>query len=228
MSQHNTLLAIGVLTVAATASVFANRAASVSPTLQFEELSVTIEVNETDEDFAVVIAMEVAEAFLELVVRDPFENVALHLQATGPGGMALNEFIVEAERHDVQAGLAEFPAGWYQFTALGVSGSTFTGSAELSHELPTRSRIQHPLDGAVVDRDALEIRWGAAADPDHYVLEIEGAGLDWSLELPAGIHSFRVPGQVLRRGVEYQLGVSTVNDAGNMVVHEIHVTTATR
>jgi len=217
-----------MFTVAAATSVFANRMASSSPTLQFEELSVTIEVNVTDEDFAVVIAMEVAEAFLELIVHDPFENVALHLQASGPEGMAINEFIVEAERFDVQAGLAEFPPGWYRFTALGVDGSTYTGMAELSHDLPTRSQIRQPLDGALVDRNALEIRWGSSHDAEHYILEIEGGGLEWSLELPAGVTSFKVPDQVLRRGVEYQLGVSVVNDMGNMVVHEIHVTTTTR
>ena len=132
MFQHKTLLAIGVFTVATTASVLANRAANSSPSREFDELSVIIEVNETDEDFAVVIAMEVAEAFLELVIQDPFENVALHVQASGPQGMPLNEFVVQAERYDVQAGLAEFPAGWYRFTALGVDGSTFTGLAELS------------------------------------------------------------------------------------------------
>ena len=61
MFQHKNLLTIGVITVACTASVLANRAASSALTLQFEELSVILEVNQTDEDFGVVIAMEVAE-----------------------------------------------------------------------------------------------------------------------------------------------------------------------
>lgn len=228
MLQHKSLPIAGTLLVAAGASVFAARGAAPPAAREFEEATITVHVNATDEDVAVMLAMEVAEEFLGLAVEDPFGNLVFHMEASDPSevGLGLAEMIVESDHGDVADALAMYPEGSYRLTALSADGELFFGRARLSHELPVRPRIVSPLDGSVVQRDSLRIAWRTPADVDGFVLEIEGEGVDLTLELPDDVTSFQVPGGLLRRGETYQLGVAAVNDAGNSVVEEVHVSVA--
>ena len=91
--------------------------------------------------------------------------------------------------------------------------------------------ILHPAEGVEVPaRQGLVVRWSAAADIEQFVLEIENESADperaLTVNLPPHVTSFRVPAAFMRPGSEFQVGVHTVADNGNIVAVESAFTTA--
>jgi hypothetical protein len=68
--------------------------------------------------------------------------------------------------------------------------------------------------------------WEPVAGVASYLLEIEQDDLGQSinLTLPVDVTSFAVPDGWLQPGVEYELGVATVSESGNLSLQEIAFT----
>jgi len=226
MLLRKSLLTAGALLATAGLSLFAARAARAPVVDQFEEMSMSLRVDTSEEDIAIDIALEVAEAFLGLVVHDPFGELLLDVKVSDPAGLGLTELAVQAKQADIREGLAAFPAGTYTITAFGVDGKTFAGDVELSHQLPVRPRILSPADRSVVDPEAFVVTWGGGVNVDHHVVEVMGENLDLRVEVPPHVRSFHVPPSLLRSDTVYEVEVSAVNEAGNSIVTELRVRTA--
>jgi hypothetical protein len=115
------------------------------------------------------------------------------------------------------------------FTAATASGREYRGESTLRHALPATTSFVRPAAGASgVPARGLEIAWTPVAKVSGYIVEIEQDDLGVHLEarLPATATSLRVPDTLLRPGTEYDLGIATVSEAGNVSFVETSFRTA--
>ncbi len=116
---------------------------------------------------------------------------------------------------------------------LGVStaGDRFRSVLKLSHDLPPAATILWPKEDAEVAAGVpLTIRWSQVPGIEKFVLEFENESADperaLTLDLPPGATSFQIPSRLLPAGSEFQIGVLSVAENGNVVVVESAFTTA--
>jgi hypothetical protein len=171
-----------------------------------------------------------SEGLAKLTVVGPDGRTVIDFAAPDPTTLGIREFEFESPEPSDVAGLkAAYPEGAYRFSGATAAGKEFRGESVLSHALPATTSFVRPAAGArgVPARD-LEIGWTAVAGVSGYVVEIEQDDLDVHLEarLPAAATSLRVPDGLLRPGVEYELGIATVSEAGNVSFVETSFTTA--
>jgi hypothetical protein len=106
----------------------------------------------------------------------------------------------------------------------------FRSAAELSHQLPGETTILNPLHESVIPATSLTIQWSAVPDIREYILEFENESLDpeqaLTVNLPAGMTSFEIPPALLVPGSDYQVGIQTVGENGNIVASEVTFSTA--
>jgi hypothetical protein len=145
--------------------------------------------------------------------------------------LGIREFEFESPEPKDVAGLkAAYPEGIYRFAGATAAGQELRGESRLSHELPATAAFLRPAAGARgVPAAKLEIAWTPpVAKVSGYLIEIEqdehGAHLQASL--PGSATRFAVPDGFLRPGTEYDLGIATVSEAGNVSFVETSFTTA--
>jgi hypothetical protein len=123
---------------------------------------------------------------------------------------------------------AAYPQGEYTFTGATVAGEKLQGVARLGHKLPTTASLVSPQPpGRNVGLKDFEIKWKPAADVAGYMVVIEQAELNVSIEarLPSTETRFVVPNGFLRPGTEYGLGIGTLTKGGNATFVETTFTT---
>jgi hypothetical protein len=196
----------------------------------FPEASVRFEQNATDGDVEVVF--EIAgrdEGLTALKVIGPDGRTVVDFKSD-KSTTGIRQFVFESpEPKDVERTKAAFPEGTYTFDGETASGEKLHGQASLSHKLPaTTSFISPSPDQSGVSTKDVTITWAPVQGIANYLIEIEADEPDMSLTatLPASDASFSVPNGLLRPGTEYQLGIGTVSEDGNMSVVETHFTTA--
>jgi hypothetical protein len=122
-----------------------------------------------------------------------------------------------------------YPEGVYSFAGETASGEAFRGQSTLSHELPAPTSILGPgLEATGVGIAGLEIRWAPIENVSAYIVEIEGEGGGGNLKahVSGALSAFRVPEGFLQPGTEYELGIGTVTERGNVSFVESTFTTA--
>jgi hypothetical protein len=193
--------------------------------------SVHFEQNATDGDVEVVFRVKGrADGLAKLRVVSPDGRTVIDFAAPDASTLGIREFEFESpEPADVKGLKAAYPEGVYRFSAATADGKELRGESTLSHELPaTTSFVRPGADARNVPIRGLEIAWTPVAKVSGYIVEIEQDELDVHLEatMPATSASFSVPDGLLRPGTEYELGIGTVSERGNVSFVETSFTTA--
>ena len=206
-------------------------AGDASPPSRLPIASVIFEQNATDGDVEVVFKVKGRdEGLAKLSVVSPDGGTVIDFTAPGVSAMGIREFVFESpEPTDVEGLKAAYPAGIYTFSGTSATGKELRGESTLSHELPATTSLLRPSAGAHnVPVEDLKITWTPVAKVSGYVIEIEQDELEVHLEatLPGSATRFAVPDGFLRPGTEYDLGIGTVSEAGNVSFVETSFTTA--
>jgi len=198
---------------------------------EFEELGIIVEQNATDGDTEVVISGVAGDDGLRLLnVHAPGGRKVLALVSPDPSTLGEREFHFESPEPPGEAVLAGYPEGEYVFFGVSTAGEHFRGSAELSHQLPGETTILHPVQDSVIPAGSLTIQWSAVPGIRQYILEFENESADpeqaLTLNLPPEATSFEIPAGLLIGGNDYQVGIQTVAENGNIVAVEVTFSTA--
>lgn len=196
---------------------------------RFGAAGIRFEQNATDGDVEVVFhAIGGAAGLTHLSVQGPDGRNVAEFNADA-ATLGLRSFILESpEPRDVEALKAAYPEGMYSFSALSLRGVELRGKYRLVHALPPTTKLLEPEPEATdVNPKALSIRWQGVDGVVGYKLEIEQDDLGIKLEvrLPASSTSFTVPEELLHPGTEYDIGVGTVSETGNISFIETSFTT---
>ncbi|MBC7811724.1 MAG: fibronectin type III domain-containing protein [Burkholderiales bacterium] len=196
----------------------------------FEILDVYLEQNVTDGDMELVVVIEgPADGIEQLTVVAPNGDIIVDHDTSGEGSLGLREFMFESPEPDVETVLASYPEGDYTFFGITVEGSVLYGTASLSHEMPMPTTFVSPEEDAEnVAGDEVLISWEAVDNVEGYIVEVEQdeVGFNFTAEVSADTTSFKLPGEFLAAGTEYELGIATENEAGNVSFIETTFTTA--
>lgn len=219
------------LVAAPLSTAFGGRAAPPPPPVEFDETSIRVERNATDDDTEVVItATGVDEGLRTFRVRAPDGRIVVSARSLDPTTLGQREFAFESPEPPGEAVLAAYPEGVYRFTGATHQGVRLRGSATLSHKLPHPTVILSPADGATVPAGPLLITWSAVPGVEQYLFELENESADpeqtLSFNVPADLTSFEVPPELIAPGAEYQLGIGAVAPNGNIVFVEIAFSTS--
>lgn len=201
------------------------------PPTEFEVATIVVEQNATDADTEIVIEVLGGDEGLKLLrIRTPDGWRVLQLSSLDPTVMGIREFAFESPESEGEAILAGYPEGRYTLCGVSVSGERFKSTAQLSHQLPEATVISNPAEDSVVGTDALMIEWSAVLGVAEYVIEFENESMDpeqvLTVNVPADTTSFEVPPGLLTPGSDYQVGVATVGENGNVAVVETTFSTA--
>lgn len=214
-------------------------AAAFAPTLaqagwkntgQFEVASIHVERNATDGDTEVVIeAKPLSDLGLKtFAVSSPRWRKVAEVAAPARS-QGLREFLFETPEPEDSAILANYPEGTYLFFGVATNGKQFLGSAELAHELPGTPVILAPMQDQEIPVGPLTVQWTDIPDAVQYIFEFENESADpeqsFTLNLPAGVTSFAVPAELVVRQSDYQIGVASVHENGNVVFVEVAFST---
>jgi hypothetical protein len=208
-------------------------AADPSPAIKpFPVARVRFEQNATDADVEVVFEVTaLGDGLARLTVVSPDGRTTVDFHAPDASTLGIRQFVFESPEPSDVAGLkAAYPEGVYEFTGKSASGASLRGKATLSHELPATTSLVSPQPGAGdVALNNLKIEWKPVPGIAGYIVEIEQDELQVNItaKLPGSAESFAVPGGFLRPGTDYQLGIGTVSDDGNISYIETSFTTAT-
>ena len=202
-------------------------ATSVRGSIPFDAVSMTIEVNATDDDAGVILFNDTEERLHRLTIRDPSGNVIYQMTSSDAQGLGLTEMSSETAEPDVETAFLAYPEGDYTFTGEAFDGTTITSVAHLSHSVPEAPELTEPEDGARLSLDDARVKWELDETVDHYWIELEQEDppFDFTTQLQPGVHKFKFPEQVLRRGSTYHVGVGAVGSNGNVTVSEVEFDT---
>jgi hypothetical protein len=189
------------------------------------------EQNATDGDVEVVFEVKGGdEGLVKLNVVSPDGRTVVDFTAPDASTLGMRQFRFESpEPKDVKSLKAAYPEGVYTFAGATASGNKLHGKSTLSHKLPaTVSFIQPKAEAQDVSTKNLIITWTPVKNLAAYIIYIEQDELDVSLtaKLPGSVAAFTVPDGFLLPGTEYQLGIGTVTDEGNISFVETTFTTA--
>ena len=196
------------------------------PSSEFENAEIRVESNATDGDTEVVIfAKGGDDGFRHFTVRSPDGRTVVALHSSDRSVMGQREILLESPEPPGAAILAAYPEGFYHFKGQTHQGEHFAAKARLSHTLPGETTIISPIEDASVDaEDGLSIQWSAVPGLAQYVIELENESADpertLTFNLPPEATSFDVPASLLTSG-DYQLGIGTVAENGNIVFVEV-------
>jgi hypothetical protein len=183
------------------------------------------------------------EPWRELKLSGPDGRTVVAIQARGElRKLGLTELFFETDEpsnEDVPIDelLASLPAGQYQYEGRSVEGLRMEGTALLTHDIPAEPFIVSPLEGAVVDRNAVVIDWddvtasitGADIALVAYQLIVEKdvephpnafATPLLSVHVPPTVTSMTVPSEFLEPGTSYKVEVLAIEESGNQTISE--------
>jgi hypothetical protein len=198
---------------------------------EFEDASIRVEQNATDGDTEIVItAKPLTDLGLkQLSIISPHWRKVLEVDAP-LRSRGLREFLFESPEPSDARILASYPEGDYLYFGVATNDTAFYGAAELAHQLPGATIILAPAADQQVSAGSLTIRWAAVADAAQYIVEVENESADpeqsFSVNLPASVTSFLVPEALIVPASDYQIGVATVHENGNVVFVEASFSTA--
>jgi len=135
-----------------------------SQELPFKDVKLIIEHNATAEDTGFQVFLD-GEPWNRLKIEGPDGGSLLDVRARGNlRALGLTEFFFETNEPPnaevpIEALLAGFPEGRYEFEGRSVDGVKMTGTATLTHSIPKGPQILSPTEGEVVDPNDTVIRW---------------------------------------------------------------------
>jgi hypothetical protein len=198
---------------------------------EFEDAAIHVERNATDGDTEIVISAKplTDNGLVRLAILSPHWRKVVEVE-TPAKTRGLREFSFESPEPEEAQILASYPEGVYLYFGTATNGQRFVGSAELSHELPGAVAIVSPAQESVIAPGPLTIVWSAVPDAAQYIVEFENETADpeqsFSFVVGPGTTSFVVPVALVVPGSEFQVGVASVHENGNVVFSEATFSTA--
>ena len=196
-------------------------------TVPFDAVSMTIEVNATDLDAGVILFSDTELRLHQVMIQDPLGNVVYQMTSSDSQGLGLTEMQSETSEPDIPSAFLAYPEGDYTFTGEAFDGTMLSSVAHLSHSVPAAPVLTGPQDDARLSINNVDVEWQLDAAVDHYWIEIEQEDppSNFTIQLQPGVHDFKIPSQLLRRGGDYQIGVGAVGSNGNATVTEVGIET---
>jgi hypothetical protein len=171
-----------------------------------EEFRIFIELNDTDQDIGVQVALD-GEAWRVLKILDGLSELFFEGNEPSLDELPLDEFF------------ARFPAGVYRIVGKTVDGATIKASARFTHALPDAPVVLSPADGTPVDPTHAVIRWQPVTTPPGIVIagyEVIVGSFD--VKVPATTTSVTVPPEVLEHNKRYGFEVLSIEAGGNQTI----------
>lgn len=233
--MRRTYAVVGLAAAAALLSVVAGdapRASAAKAKLPFEELDMFFEQNSTDGDAEAVISAQGGEGLARFRVFDPNGKKIIDVGSKGKNNIGLAHIDLESGEPDIDSVKVAYPEGTYRFEGRTIGGALLSGEVAFTHDLLDPPAVLTPGDGATnVNANAnVLIDWSAVAGADGYVVEVEAEDDEiegtLTVELSADVTSFTLAPGFLQPDVEYQLGLRTVSEEGNVNVAETNFTTS--
>lgn len=204
--------------------------------LEFSELSVHMEVNDTDGDAGLQLFFD-ADGWRWISVRDPEKRQLLEVKGRrNVRQLGLTEGFFESEEPSfdempLEDFIAMFPEGTYRFYGTTIDGKRLYGEAEFTHDIPLAPEIVSPAptgdDECTADvAIPAQIVW---SDPN---TDIETTGFEiivereeptlqvFSVELPPDTTMLTVPAEFLEPDVEYKFEIIADEASGNRTITE--------
>ena len=200
---------------------------------KFEEASIRLEQNATDEDVEVVFeATSGDDGLAALRVSAPDGRVVIDFRSPD-SKLGIRSFVLESpERINDGRIQAAFPAGVYTFAGSTVSGEKLAAKVTLSHSLPPTASFVRPSPKDLdIPVKGLQLKWGAPKGLASciVILEHEKTGAKvLNVTLPGAATTLAVPDGLLVPGTEYKLEIGTVGRDGNRSFVETTFKTAGR
>jgi hypothetical protein len=198
---------------------------------EFEDATIRVERNATDGDTEIVVTAKplTDKGLVRLTVLSPhWRNVA---EVEAPNrSRGLREFLFETPEPADSAILQHYPEGDYLYFGTASNGQRFVGSAALSHELPGETAIVSPVAESVIAPGAFTIVWTPVSDAAQYIVELENESAEpeqsFSFVVGPETTSFAVPSAIVVPSSDFQVGVASVHENGNVVFVETTFSTA--
>jgi hypothetical protein len=219
IASISTLLACAL----GTPPVPARSANAPGPTIPFDAVSMTIEVNATDLDAGVILFSDTEERLHHLTIQDPSGNTIYEMTSSDAQGLGLTEMTNETAEPDITTAFLAYPEGDYTFTGEAFDGTIVTSVAHLSHAVPAAPDLTDPEDGDLLSIHHVKVAWELDESVDHYWIELEQEDppVDFTIQLQPGVHEFKIPASLLRKASSYKVGVGAVGTNGNATVSEV-------
>lgn len=220
MSSHLHLCAL-ILLSASTALAANPESEKRRPVAEFEALEMILEVNETDGDAEIVMSVHAEHGLRALTVRGARGLPVTQVHSTDRERVGLAEVLLESGEPSLEAVLRAYPDGIYTVTGTTTTGQRVAGTVTLSHELAPAPHFS-PSMGELVDPSSLLVTWDPVPGAAGYVVEIENDDIQANLtvRLSPDQLSLAVPAGFLVADTEYEIGVATVSENGNIAVAE--------
>lgn len=204
------------------------------PELEFDRLSLILEINASDGDGEIVLDLKTDAQIARLEIEGPLGcdddddddgRKVYSIRSNRDLGLGISQLLVETGEPDLETVLNAFPAGMYELSGKTLEGQRFRNTVELTHSLLAAPEILFPADG---DDDipvfGLVVQWVPNPGATSWLVELEREDdLPGKIvaTLPAGTSTFAAPEGFLLPGVEYQVGVRAINADGNVTVSEL-------
>ena len=201
------------------------------PAIPFAIATVHFEQNATDGDMEVVFEVKGnKDGLSKLAIVSPDGRKVIDFTAPDASTIGIRQFSFESpEPKDTNSLKAAYPEGIYTFSGSTFSGQNLTAQSRLSHRLPAKATIKQPgIHVKSVDVDEVKITWAAMKNISSVIIEIKQDELDVSMKAKqsGSETAFCVPSGFLAPNTEYELGVGTVSEEGNIVFVETTFMTA--
>ena len=207
----------------------------------FEDVSLIIEFNSTDEDVGVQFFLDV-DTWKNVKVFNPRGKAIFEATATANllrqgGGTEL--FLESAEPTLDELPLEEFfeqfPEGTYRFTGRTIDGDRLVGETEFTHDIPAGPEIVLPTPAAN-EGCSLNVPLPVVIAWNDVTTSIEGEPIDVvEYEVIVGENTFdvhlegttvTVPLELLESGTEYGFEILAIEEGGNQTITESCFVTA--
>ncbi|MFM9994307.1 MAG: fibronectin type III domain-containing protein [Phycisphaerales bacterium] len=209
--------------------------------VEFARTQMYIEYNASAGDIGVQVSMD-GDPWRQLRVFRP--DGKLIMEVKGKKSLALQgftELFFESSEPPLATlplpvFFARFPAGCYEFEGVTIEGEEIEGTAHFTHAIPQKPVVLAPVEGSVQNASNTMVVWLPVPNPAGseivayqvtvtQVLDVLPKRV-FSVHVPAGTASMKVPQQFLQKGAEYEFEVLAIEAGGNQTIHAGFFSTA--
>ena len=213
--------------------------------IPFEEATMIIELNATDEDVGIQFFLDV-DSWKSVEISNPAGEEIFEVETSGRltrqgGGTEL--FMESTEPTLDELPLAvffhRFPEGTYVFRGRTPDGETLLGRAEFTHALPAGPVIVTPVPSkdecstgvpipvVIAWEPVTTSYFGLPLEVVKYEVIVEGEDEFFDVFVPADAgNQVTVPAELLEPGTEYEFEVLAIEEGGNQTITETCFVTA--
>ena len=202
--------------------------------LDLSAAQIFIEINSTDGDSGIQIALD-GEGWERMRVFDPTGRKILDISGKGSvGAQGITELALESaepsfDDQPLSELLEMFPEGMYTFEGLTTDKVELTGEAMLTHDLPVGPVLISPGEGdETVDPENTVVEWQLVPDPPgsaivgyEVIVETEEDPLRvFKVDVSNETTRVTVPAEFMEAGTAYKWEVLAVETSGNQTISE--------